>query len=91
MTGVRKISGKAYYDWHHMNLWKYGLHKSLERTTIMASNEALGTQNISIKRMACGIRMLTSNFRNVFHERDSSNLCEGLLRLVNIKHMTVLA
>ena len=36
------------------------------------------------------ITMLTSNFRNVFHERDYSNLCEGLLWLVNIKHMTVL-
>ena len=35
------------------------------------------------------IAMLTSNFRNVFYERDYSNLCEGLLRLVNIKHMTV--
>ncbi len=36
------------------------------------------------------ITMLTSNFRNVFYERDYSNLCEGLLWLVNIKLMTVL-
>ena len=36
------------------------------------------------------ITMLTSNFRNVFYERDYSNLCEGLLWLVKIKQMTVL-
>ena len=44
----------------------------------------------NINRMAYGITMLTSNFRNVFHERDYSNLCKGLLWLVNMKHMTVL-